>query len=81
MEEPTENPERNVQRRQYLVEKLRDSYDENPSEQTKAKLDREVDFLRQLQNAEKGEAKKRAQTKAEYVRKTLLNRAIQQVDL
>lgn len=78
MEEKNDKPERNVKRQQYLVEKLQSSFDEKPSDEAKLKLDREKDFLRHLQNAEKGNAKKRAEMKSEYARKSLLNRAVQQ---
>lgn len=76
MIEANRKPERNVQRQQYLVEKLQKSYEENPSDETNLKLDRETDFLRHLINAEKGDAKNRAKEKAEFARRMLLDRAI-----
>ncbi len=79
MAETTEKPESNVRRQQYLVDKFQLSYDENPSAENKLKLDREKDKLQHLLNAEKGDVKNRAKEKAEFARKAILNRAIQQV--
>ncbi len=81
MTETTEKPERNITRQQSLVEKLQLSYKEKPSDEEKLKLDRETDTLQHLLNAEKGGVKDRAKEKAEFARKALINRAIQQVSL
>ena len=79
MAETTEKPEGGIRRQQYLVEKLETSYKEKPSDDVKLKLERETDTLKHLVNSEKGGAKTRAREKAEFARKALLNRAIQQV--
>lgn len=79
MAETTVKPERNIKRQKYLVEKLQNSYEEKPSDSVKLELYRETDLLQHLINAEKGDVKNRAKEKAEFARKALLNRAIQQV--
>lgn len=79
MAETTKRPERNIQRQQYLVEKRQIAYEQSPSDETKLKLDREMDFLRHLINAEKGNVKNRAKEKAESAKRALLDRAIKQI--
>jgi len=60
------------------VRVLTDEYAKEPSDELRAKLDREVDILRYLMNSARGNPKNRARLAAEIAKRSVLNNAVVQ---
>lgn len=61
-----------------VVEKLAKEFEKSPSDDVRAKLERETDLLRYYINSAKGDPKTRAKLAAEKAKKNILSKAVTQ---
>lgn len=61
-----------------VVEKLSKEYENSPSDEVRAKLERETDLLRYYINSAKGDPRSRARSAAEKAKQSVLGKAVTQ---